>query len=175
MSFRSVVYEMNVRQFTAQGTLKAASDHLDRLKELGVDIVWLMPIHPIGELERKGSLGSYYAISDYYAVNPEFGTMDDFDVFLTKAHDLGLRVILDLVANHTSPDAVWAQTHKEWYVLDEAGDFVTEYDWTDIAKLDYSHVALQSAMQAVIVYWVHKDVDGYVCDMAWWVPVEGWE
>ena len=171
---RSVVYEMNVRQFTAQGTLKAASDHLDRLKELGVDIVWLMPIHPIGELERKGSLGSYYAISDYYAVNPEFGTMDDFDVFLTKAHDLGLRVILDLVANHTSPDAVWAQTHKEWYVLDEAGDFVTEYDWTDIAKLDYSHEELQSAMQDVMVYWVNKGVDGYRCDMAGLVPGEFW-
>lgn len=104
-SYNSVVYEMNVRQYTPEGTLAEAARHLPRLQEMGVDVVWLMPVYPIGVKERKGTLGSYYAISDYEAVNPEFGTLEDFDRFLAEAHRLGLRVILDWVANHTSPDA----------------------------------------------------------------------
>ncbi len=101
----SVVYEMNVRQYTPEGTFEAAQKELPRLKKLGVDIIWLMPIHPIGVKERKGTLGSYYAISDYKAINPEFGNMKDFERFLNAAHKMGFRVILDCVANHTSPDA----------------------------------------------------------------------
>ena len=116
-TYNSVVYEMNVRQSTAEGTFAAAEERLPELRDLGVDIVWLMPIHPIGEKGRKGSLGSYYAIRDYYAVNPEFGTMADFEHFLAAAHSLGLRVILDCVANHTSPDAAWVdEKPREWYI-----------------------------------------------------------
>ena len=118
-SYRSVIYEMNVRQYTPEGTLRAAMRELPRLQKLGIDVVWLMPIYPIGVLERKGTLGSYYAISDYTAVNPEFGTMEDFDRFLAEAHRLGLRVILDWVANHTSPDARWIREQPaDWYVRD---------------------------------------------------------
>ena len=109
----SVVYEMNVRQLTPEGTFAAAAGQLPRLKELGVDIVWLMPIHPIGVLERKGTLGSYYAPKDYLDVNPEYGTIADFDAFLETAHSLGLKVILDWVANHTSPDSKWAEEHPD--------------------------------------------------------------
>lgn len=111
-TYNSVVYEMNVRQSTDEGTFAAAEERLPELRDLGVDIVWLMPIHPIGEKGRKGSLGSYYAIRDYYAVNPEFGTMADFEHFLAAAHSLGLRVILDCVANHTSPDAAWVDEKR---------------------------------------------------------------
>ena len=135
----SVVYEMNVRQYTPEGTLNAAAEQLPRLKDLGVDVVWLMPIHPIGEKGRKGSLGSYYAIRDYREINPEFGTMEDFQAFLDKAHGLGLKVILDLVANHTSPDAAWVtEKPADWYYRDSLGNTIVEYDWTDIAKLNYA-------------------------------------
>lgn len=134
-SYNSVVYEMNVRQYTPEGTLAAAARHLPRLQKLGVDVVWLMPVYPIGVKERKGTLGSYYAISDYEAVNPEFGTLEDFDRFLAEAHRLGLRVILDWVANHTSPDARWIEERPaDWYVRDSLGNTIVQYDWTDIAQ-----------------------------------------
>ena len=115
-AYDAVIYEMNVRQYTTEGTLAAAAQHLPRLKELGTDVVWLMPIYPIGVKERKGTLGSYYAISDYCDVNPEFGTLADFDAFLDEAHKEGLKVILDWVANHTSPDAKWIDGKPlDWY------------------------------------------------------------
>ena len=118
-AYDAVVYEMNIRQYTPEGTFAAAQAELPRLEELGVDILWLMPIHPIGVKERKGTLGSYYAISDYCAVNPEFGTMADFETFLAAAHKMGFRVILDCVANHTSPDAKWInECPADWYVRD---------------------------------------------------------
>ena len=129
-SYNSVVYEMNVRQYTPEGTLTAAARELPRLRELGVDVVWLMPVYPIGVKERKGTLGSYYAISDYEAVNPEFGTLEDFDRFVADAHRLGLRVILDWVANHTSPDARWIEEHPAEYAFtvyvqeDKLSDFL---------------------------------------------------
>ena len=127
-SYNAVVYEMNVRQYTPEGTFEAAARELPRLKELGVDIVWLMPVYPIGKLERKGMLGSYYAISDYCATNPEFGTLEDFDRFLAEAHRLGLRVILDWVANHTSPDARWIEERPaDWYVRDSLGNTIVQY------------------------------------------------
>ncbi|MBQ2728113.1 MAG: alpha-amylase, partial [Alistipes sp.] len=136
--YNSVVYEMNMRQQTPEGTFAAAEERLPFLKELGVDIIWLMPIHPIGEKGRKGTLGSYYAIRDYRAINPEFGTMADFERFLAKAHELGFRVILDYVANHTSPDAAWVdEKPANWYVRDSLGVPVVQYDWWDIAKLNY--------------------------------------
>lgn len=175
-SYNSVVYEMNVRQYTPQGTLTAAAGELPRLKELGVDVIWLMPIYPIGVKERKGTLGSYYAISDYQAVNPEFGTMEDFDRFLAQAHELGLRVILDWVANHTSPDARWIEERPaDWYVRDSLGNTVVQYDWTDIAKLNYDNPQVRKAMEAAMRFWLDKGVDGLRCDMACEVPIDFWQ
>ena len=171
----AVIYEVNVRQFTPEGTFDAFAKHLPRLKDLGVDILWLMPIHPIGVLERKGTLGSYYAVRDYTAVNPEFGTIDAFKALVDKAHELDLKVIIDWVPNHTSPDAVWA-THKDWYLTDSLGNFVIQYDWTDIAQLDYNNRDMRRAMIDAMLYWVTEtDIDGFRCDVAWNVPVDFWE
>ena len=174
-SYNSVVYEMNVRQYTPEGTLAAAARHLPRLQEMGVDVVWLMPVYPIGVKERKGTLGSYYAISDYEAVNPEFGTLEDFDRFLAEAHRLGLRVILDWVANHTSPDARWIEERPaDWYVRDSLGNTIVQYDWTDIAKLDYGNADMRAAMAAAMRFWLDRGIDGFRCDMAMLVPIEFW-
>ncbi len=174
--YDDVVYEMNVRQYTPEGTFAAAAEHLPRLKEMGVDIVWLMPIYPIGVLERKGTLGSYYAISDYCATNPEFGTLEEFDAFLAKAHDLGLRVILDWVANHTSPDAKWINTEAaDWYVRDENGKTIVQYDWTDIAKLNYDNHDMRAAMERSMRFWLERGLDGFRCDMACEVPFDFWQ
>ncbi len=174
-SYQSVVYEMNVRQYTPEGTFAAAARELPRLKDLGVDVVWLMPIYPIGVKERKGTLGSYYAISDYCAVNPEFGTMADFDAFLAEAHRLGLRVILDWVANHTSPDARWIDEQPaDWYVRDSLGNTVVQYDWTDIAKLNYDKTDMRDAMRQSMRFWLDKGIDGFRCDMACEVPISFW-
>ncbi|WP_369808889.1 alpha-amylase family glycosyl hydrolase [uncultured Alistipes sp.] len=175
-TYDAVLYEMNVRQFTPEGTFAAAAQQLPRLRDLGVDIVWLMPIHPIGEKGRKGSLGSYYAIRDYMDVNPEMGTMADFEQFLDRAHELGLRVILDYVANHTSPDAAWVtERPAEWYVRDSTGAPAVQYDWTDIAKLNYETPGVRDAMLDVLTFWVGKGVDGFRCDVAMEVPHDYWE
>ena len=174
-SYRSVIYEMNVRQYTPEGTLRAAMRELPRLQKLGIDVVWLMPIYPIGVLERKGTLGSYYAISDYTAVNPEFGTMEDFDRFLAEAHRLGLRVILDWVANHTSPDARWIREQPaDWYVRDSLGRTIVQYDWTDIAKLNYDNADMRAAMEQAMRFWLDRGIDGFRCDMACEVPIDFW-
>ena len=174
--FNSVVYELNIRQATEEGTFAAAEKYLPELKEMGVDIVWLMPVSPIGVEERKGSLGSYYSIIDYKAINPEFGTMEDFDRFLATAHDLGLKVIIDWVANHTSRDANWwKEGKKDWYVMDEAtGLPIVEYDWTDIAKLNYNNQDMRAAMLDALKFWIEKGVDGYRCDVAMNVPADFW-
>ena len=174
--FNSVVYELNIRQATVEGTFAAAEKYLPELKEMGVDIVWLMPISPIGVLDRKGSLGSYYSIIDYKAINPEFGTMEDFESFLNTAHDLGLKVIIDWVANHTSRDAKWwNEGKKEWYVMDwEKGLPIVEYDWTDIAKLNYENQDMRLAMIDALKFWVEKGIDGYRCDVAMNVPGDFW-
>lgn len=171
----SVIYEMNVRQITPEGTFAAAAGQLPRLKELGVDIVWLMPIHPIGILERKGSLGSYYAPRDYRDVNPEYGTLEDFDAFLKTAHDLGLKVVLDWVANHTSPDSIWAQEHPDWFHRDENGNFVVQYDWTDIAPMDLTKEDMRDAMRDNFRFWFDRGVDGFRCDVAGEMPLDYWE
>ncbi len=172
----AVVYEMNIRQYTPEGTFAAARAQLPRLKELGVDILWLMPIHPIGVEGRKGELGSYYAPKDYKAVNPEFGTMEDFDAFLASAHKLGLKVVLDMVCNHSSPDAVWnTPENYDWYVRDSLGNTIVEYDWTDIAKLNYESKEMRAAMDDALKFWIKKGVDGYRCDAAWSIPTDYWE
>ncbi len=173
--YNSVVYEMNVRQQTQEGTFAAAEERLPFLKELGVDIIWLMPIHPIGEKGRKGTLGSYYAIKNYREINPEFGTMADFERFLNKAHELGFKVILDYVANHTSPDAAWVtEKPAEWYVRDSVGEPVVQYDWWDIAKLNYASEDVRKEMKEVQKFWIEKGVDGFRCDVAGEMPDDFW-
>ncbi len=171
----AVIYEVNVRQFTPEGTFKAFEAHLPRLKELGADVLWFMPIHPIGVENRKGSLGSYYSVKDYYGINPEFGTLDDFKSVVAKAHELGMKVIVDVVANHTSHDAVLITEHPDWYVRDSSGKVVSPFDWTDVAKLDYSKPEFRRYMIDMLKYWV-KDVnlDGFRCDVAAEVPVDFW-
>src|SRR5690606_7670893 len=138
--------EVNTLQFTPEGTFSAITDELPRLCELGVDIHWFMPIQLIGEKDRKSTLVSYYSISDNTAVNSEFGTLDDFRAMVDQAHSLGLKVILDWVANHTSRDAVWVEAHPDWYVRDSLGELNVMYDWTDIAQLDYSKPEMREAM-----------------------------
>lgn len=174
-TYDAVVYEMNVRQYTPEGTFAAAQAQLPRLKELGVDVIWLMPIYPIGEKERKGTLGSYYAVKDYCAVNPEFGTMQDFEAFLTEAKSQEFRVILDWVANHTSPDAVWIDAKPaDWYERDSLGNTVVQYDWTDIAALNYDNADVWDAQESAMRFWMSKGIDGFRCDMACEVPFEFW-
>ncbi len=175
--YNSVVYELNIRQATPEGTFAAAERYLPELKKMGVDIVWLMPIHPIGVDGRKGSLGSYYSISDYEAVNPEFGDIESFDRFVAAAHDLGLKVIIDWVANHTSRDAKWwKEGHEDWYVLDEeSGLPIVQYDWTDIAKLDYANAEMREAMTSAMLFWIGRGVDGFRCDVAYEVPIDFWQ
>lgn len=174
-AYNAVIYEMNIRQYTPEGTFDAAARQLPRLKKLGVDVLWLMPVYPIGVKERKGTLGSYYAVRDYCDVNPEFGDMDDFDRFLSQAHESGFKVILDWVANHTSPDAVWESGKPaDWYVRDSLGNTVTQYDWTDIAELNYDNKDMRAAMADAMRFWLDKGVDGFRCDMACEVPVDFW-
>ncbi|MCD4725805.1 MAG: alpha-glucosidase C-terminal domain-containing protein [Bacteroidales bacterium] len=171
----AVIYEVNVRQYTPEGTLKAFENHLPRLKEMGIDILWLMPIHPIGEKNRKGGMGSYYSVRDYTAVNPEFGTLDDFKDLVNTAHELGMYVILDWVANHTAWDHAWVVDHPEWYSVDEKGNMVSPYDWSDVADLNFASNELRVAMLDALKYWVvEADIDGYRCDVAGMVPVEFW-
>lgn len=175
-SYQAVIYEMNVRQLTPEGTLRAAAGRLAFLKELGVDAVWLMPVYPIGRVSRKGSLGSYYSISDYCAVNPELGTMADFDAFVAEAHRLGMKVLLDWVANHTSRDARWvSERPASWYERDAAGEPAVPWDWTDTAKLNYGERAVWEGQAGAMEFWVRDHaVDGFRCDMAMLVPVEFW-
>ncbi len=174
----AAIYQINTRQFTKEGTFRAAGKHLPRLKSLGVDILWLMPVHEIGIQNRKGSLGSPYSVKDYYSVNPEFGTLEDLKQFIQKAHDMGFHVILDWVANHTAWDNNLVKEHPEWYARDWKGDYrpTPWWDWTDIIDLDYSHEALRKYMTDAMKYWV-RDVgfDGFRADVAGFVPTDFWE
>lgn len=170
-----VLYEVNVRQFTEEGTFAAFENHLDRLKDMGVNTLWLMPIHPISETNRKGTLGSFYAVSDYREVNPEFGTMDDFKHLLNKAHEMGFKVIIDWVANHTGWDNAWIKEHEDWYVHDESGKIESPYDWTDTAQLDYENQEMRAEMIRCMQFWIEDiGVDGFRCDHAIGVPASFW-
>ncbi len=172
----AVIYEVNVRQFTPEGTFAAFDTHLERLSDLGVDILWFMPVHPIGVEARKGSLGSYYSVQNYTEINPEFGTLEDFKATVNKAHALGFKVILDWVANHTSRDHSWITEHPEWYVKDSTGAILAPFDWTDVAKLDYSNKEMRKAMTEALKFWVVEcGIDGYRCDVAEQVPTDFWE
>jgi glycosidase len=170
------IYEVNLRQYSEEGNLQAFAKQLPRLKEMGVDILWFMPIHPIGELNRKGSLGSYYAVRDYKAVNPEFGTFEDFKMVVDQAHDLGMYVMLDWVANHTSWDNVWVENHEDFYEKDSTGKFISPFDWTDVISLDYSNREMRDQMIDALKFWVaDANIDGYRCDVASEVPTDFWE
>jgi glycosidase len=172
------IYQLNTRQFTAAGTLRAARDELPRIKALGTDIVWLMPVHPIGKQHRKGDLGSPYAIQDYAAINPELGTMADFKDFVATAHRLGMYVIMDWVANHTAWDNVLRTEHPDWYLKDAAGQPrpTPWFDWDDIIELDYSSPALRAYMTNTMRFWVKEaGVDGFRADAAGFVPQDFWD
>ncbi|HEU0295476.1 MAG TPA: alpha-amylase family glycosyl hydrolase [Anaerolineales bacterium] len=176
-SRNAVIYQINSRQFTEEGTFRAAEKHLPRLKELGVDILWLMPIHEIGVKNRKGTLGSPYSVKDYYSVNQEFGTLEDLKHFVQAAHEMGMYVILDWVANHTAWDCNLVDEHPDWYARDWKGDFrpTPWWNWDDIIELDYSQPAVRKYMTGALKYWVTElDIDGYRCDVAGFVPTDFW-
>ncbi len=177
------IYEVNIRQYTREGTIKAFAAHLPRLQKMGIKILWLMPVQPIGEKNRKGTLGSYYAIRNYTAVNPEFGTQADFNHMVKVAHRLGMKVILDWVANHTAWDHPWIKAHPDWYKKDAKGELVSynfdngreiEY-WTDVVGLDYRQGGVADGMIAAMKYWIQTaDIDGFRCDVASLVPTPFW-
>ncbi|MFN4113144.1 MAG: alpha-amylase family glycosyl hydrolase [Sphingomonadaceae bacterium] len=174
----AVLYQINTRQFTPEGTFAAAQAELPRLKELGVDVLWLMPIHPIGEKNRKGTLGSPYSVRDYYDVNPEFGTREDFRAFVDAAHAQGFKVILDLVANHTAWDHPLASEHPDWYEKTWDGQFrpTPWWDWSDIIDLDWSQPGVRQHIGEAMEMWVRDyGVDGFRADVAGYVPVDFWE
>ncbi len=182
----ATIYEVNIRQYTPEGTFRAFEPHLPRLRKMGVDVLWIMPINPISKVMRKGSLGSYYAVSDYLAVNPEYGDEADFQHLVKTAHKLGFKVILDWVANHTGWDHVWTQQHPDWYKRNAKGELEGyhytdlsdhhEEVWADVIGLDYSKPAVRDAMIEAMGYWVKSaDIDGFRCDVAWTLPVEFWD
>lgn len=174
----AIIYEVNVRQYTNEGTFAAFSSHLERLKNMGVNTLWFMPIYPISELNKKGTLGSYYSIRDYKEVNNEFGTLDEFKELVNKAHEMGFHVILDWVANHTGWDHTWITEHSEYYAKDENGNIISPLntDWNDVAQLDYTNNDMRTAMIDAMKFWIDDiGVDGFRCDYAQGVPLDFWE
>ena len=171
------IYEVNTRQYTPEGTFKAFDLHIKELKDLGVGIVWFMPINPIGEKNRKGSLGSYYSVKDYKALNPEFGTLADFKETVKEIHDMGMYVIIDWVANHTAWDNVWVKEHPDFYTRDSLGNFAPPVpDWHDVIDLNYDNKELWNYMIEAMKYWVQEcDIDGFRCDVAGMVPMNFWK
>ncbi len=171
------IYEVNVRQYTPEGTFNAFAGHLQRLKEMGVETLWFMPVTPIAQKNKKGSLGSYYACSDYTSINPEFGTLEDFKNLVKKAHDMGMKVIIDWVANHTGWDHVWTKEHPDYYLKDSAtNDFQIASGMDDIIELNFGNPALRKAMKDAMKFWVTEcDIDGFRCDLAFWVELDFWK
>ncbi|MGC4039803.1 MAG: alpha-amylase family glycosyl hydrolase [Flavobacterium sp.] len=177
-SKNATIYEANIRQYTPEGTFKAFEAHLPRLKSMGIDIIWLMPINPIGAEKRKGSLGSEYSVKDYYGINPEFGTKADFKHLVDKIHSMGMHVIVDWVANHSSWDNQLAKDHPDWYSKTEEGYFQPTpwYDWDDVIDFDYDQPGIRKYMTEALVYWVKEfDIDGYRCDTAGFIPTDFWD
>jgi len=169
------IYEVNIRQYTPEGTFNAFAKHLDRLKAMGVQTIWFMPINPISQLDRKGSLGSYYAVSDYTKVNPEFGTMDDFKKLVQAIHEKGMKVLIDWVPNHTGADHRWIKQHPEFFIKDSLGQPAVAFDWNDTRQLNYKNKALQDSMIRAMKYWIDDtNIDGFRCDVAWNVPASFW-
>ncbi|MBW8359744.1 MAG: alpha amylase C-terminal domain-containing protein [Weeksellaceae bacterium] len=171
------IYEVNIRQYTKEGTFRAFEPHLPRLKDMGVKTLWFMPITPIAQKNKKGTLGSQYATSDYTAINPEFGTMDDFKHLVNEAHKMGFNVIIDWVANHTGWDHVWTKTNPDFYLKDpKTNDFQIASGMDDIIELDYKNPAMRLAMIDAMKFWVREaNIDGFRCDLAAWVEVDFWQ
>ena len=173
-AYDATIYELNVRQATPEGTFQAAEALLPTLKDNGIDIIWVMPCQPIGKITRKGTLGSYYSIIDYCAINPEFGTRADFEHFLKAAHKKGFKVILDWVANHTAPDSEWTK-NEGWHYRDSLGNLMVQYDWTDISKLNYDNQDMRNEMLKSMHWWMDSiGIDGFRCDVAGEVPTDFW-
>ena len=170
-----VIYQVFPRDFSAEGDFNGVTKQLDRLKDLGVTILWLMPIHPIGQQKKKGTIGSPYAVRDYYGINPDYGTKDDLKRLINESHRRGMKVIIDMVANHTSWDSVLMK-HPDWYKHDAKGNITYPYDWTDIAALNYASPELRRYMTDMLKYWIRDfDLDGFRCDVAGEVPTDFWE
>jgi cyclomaltodextrinase / maltogenic alpha-amylase / neopullulanase len=176
-SYNKTIYEANIRQFSEEGTFNAFREYVPELKKMGIGIVWLMPVHPIGIENRKGTLGSYYSVKDYLDVNPEFGTKEDFKALVDEIHNNDMYVIIDWVANHTSWDNPLTETNPEWYTRDSLGNFVPPVaDWSDVIDLNYDNPELHEYMTDALLYWVKEfDIDGYRCDVAEMVPLEFWK
>ncbi len=172
----AVLYEVNIRQFTTEGTFSAFQKHLPRIKKMGVDILWLMPITPISSLKQQGSLGSYYACSSYTKINEEFGNLDDFKLLAKEAHQLGLKLIIDWVANHTGCDHEWTLNHPDFYQQDADGNFTERNGWNDVIDLNFENFEMQKALIDAMQFWVKEcDIDGFRCDMAHLVPLNFWK
>ncbi len=170
-----VIYEIFPREFSAEGNLNGITNDLDELKHLGVTILWLMPIHPSGQLKKKGTLGSPYAVRDYYAIDPSYGTKEDLQRLVREAHNRQMKVIIDIVANHTSWDSVM-MAHPDYYKHNKEGQIISPYDWNDVAALDYSNPKLRRYMTEMLVYWIKNfDLDGFRCDAAGEIPTDFWE
>lgn len=170
-----VIYEIYPRTFSQEGTFKGITAQLDRLKDVGVTIIWLMPIHPIGQEKKKGTIGSPYAVRDYYAINPDYGSKQDLKQLVSEAHRRNMKVIIDIVANHTSWDSVMMK-HPDWYQHDASGKITYPYDWFDIAALNYNNAELRRYITDMLKYWVREfDLDGFRCDVAGEVPTDFWE
>jgi cyclomaltodextrinase len=170
-----VIYEIFPRVFSAEGNFKGVTARLDELKSVGVTILWLMPIHPIGQEKKKGSIGSPYAVRDYYAINPDYGTKEDLQRLVAEAHKRGMKVIIDIVANHTAWDNVMMKT-PDFYVHDAAGKITWPHDWTDVAELNYDNPELRRYMTDMLKFWIKDfDLDGFRCDVAGEVPTAFWE
>lgn len=177
-SRNATIYEVNIRQYTPEGTFTAFEAHLPRLKDMGIDILWLMPIHPIGLKNRKGDLGSYYSVRDFYGINPEFGTATELKHLIASAHTLGMHVIIDWVANHSSWDNELVQSHPEWYVKSRSGHFQPTpwYDWDDIIEFDFDRPEFRAYMIEAMKFWLREyNLDGFRCDVAGFVPLDFWE
>lgn len=176
---QSNVYEVNLRQFTKEGTIKAFERSLPRLKDMGIEILWFMPVTPIGIEGRKMTekdMGSYYAVKDYKAFNPDYGTMDDWKAFVKRAQLMGFKVITDWVANHSAPDNGWIKTHPQFYAKDSAGKLIAPFDWTDVRKLDYTNRELRDSMIDAMKFWITETgIDGFRCDVAEEVPLDFWK
>lgn len=174
----ATLYELNIRQFSPQGTFKEVEKQLPRLQKMGIKIIWLMPVQPIGVVNRKGTLGSYYSVKDYLAVNPEFGTEQDFRHLVTAIHDQGMYVIIDWVANHSSWDNELAELHPDWYSKTRDGKFQSTpwRDYDDIIDFDYTQPGLRKYMTEALKFWVKNyNIDGFRCDVASFVPLDFWE
>jgi alpha-amylase len=169
------VYEVNLRQYTPEGTLSAFEKHLDRLKDMGVQTFWFMPINPISKVGRKGVLGSYYAVASYTGFNPEYGSLDEWKAFVKKAHEKGFKVVIDWLPNHTGADHPWLTTHPDFYIKDSTGKAAIPFGWDDVRQLDYKNRAMQDSMIGAMKFWLTEtNIDGFRCDVAWNVPAEFW-